>query len=60
MTEATRAYIYRIILALLPLAVVYGAIKGDDAPLILTVVQAVLGIGGAALATANTSTDKGR
>lgn len=60
MTEPTRAYIYRIILAVLPLAVVYGAVKGDDAPLILTVAQAVLGIGGAALATANTSTDKGR
>lgn len=60
MTEPTRAYIYRIILAVLPLAVVYGAVKGDDAPLILTVAQAVLGIGGAALATANTSTHKGR
>lgn len=56
MNEATRAYIYRVILALLPLGVVWGAIKGDDAPLILTIVQAVLGIGGAALATANTST----
>lgn len=59
MNEATRAYIYRVILALLPLAVVYGAVKGDDAPLIVAVAQAVLGIGGAALAAANTSTHKG-
>lgn len=56
MKESTRAYIYRIILALLPAGVVWGAVEGPDAPLILTIVQAVLGIGGAALATANTST----
>ena len=59
MNESTRAYIYRIILAALPIAVIYGVVRGDELPLYLSVVQAVLGISAAGLATINTSTKKG-
>jgi len=53
MNEATRAYIYRILLALSALAVVYGLVDESVVPLWLAVASAVLGNG---LASVNTST----
>jgi hypothetical protein len=57
MTEKTRAYLYRVALALLAVAGAYGLIGPDDTPVWVNVVSAVLGIGAAGLATANTSTN---
>jgi hypothetical protein len=54
MSESTRAYIYRIALAVLGLAVLYGVIAGEEAVAAWTaLVTAVLGNG---LAAKNTST----
>lgn len=53
MTEAKRAYIYRVLLAALPLLTFYGLVTEEQVPLIVGLVSAVLGVG---LATANTST----
>jgi hypothetical protein len=53
LSEPTRAYIYRALLALQPLAVAYGLVTDNLAALWINVAAAVLGIG---LATANTST----
>jgi hypothetical protein len=55
MTEATRAYIYRVLLALQPLIVAYGLTTDTEAVLWLSVVSAFLGTG---LAAKNTSTEK--
>jgi hypothetical protein len=55
MTEATRAYVYRVLLALQPVVVAYGLVSDTEAVLWLSVVSAVLGTG---LASLNTSTDK--
>lgn len=56
MKESTRAYIYRIVLAILAVALIYGLIRREDLPLWIELVAAVLGIGTNALATKNTST----
>ncbi len=56
MSEAKRAYFYRIALAVMALAAAIGVVKGDDLPLWINIVGAVLGIGSAGLATANTKT----
>jgi hypothetical protein len=56
MSEATRAYIYRIALAVFGLASGYGLISPDEVPGWIVVVGAVLGIGTSVLATVNTST----
>ncbi len=53
MNESTRAYIYRCLLALAPIAVAAGYVTGDGAALWLGFAAAVLGNG---LAAANTST----
>jgi hypothetical protein len=53
--ESTRAYIYRILLALQPLVVAYGLASESEAVLWVSVAAAVLGNG---LAAKNTSTDK--
>lgn len=55
--QNARAWIYRVLLAIQPLAVAYGLVTGDLAALWVNVAAAVLGIG---LATANTPTDKGK
>jgi hypothetical protein len=55
--QNTRAWIYRILLAIQPLAVAYGLVTGDLAALWVNVTAAVLGIG---LATANTPTSSGK
>lgn len=54
-SEAVRAYIYRILLALAPLLVAYGLIADNLVALWLVVAEAILGLG---LAAANTSTKK--
>jgi hypothetical protein len=53
MNEATRAWIYRILLALQPLVVAYGVATEEQTVLWVGVASAVLGTG---LATLNTST----
>lgn len=55
LTEARRAYIYRVLLTLQPLIVFYGVASSTAVALWLTTASAVLGLG---LATANTSTKK--
>lgn len=57
MNEATRGWIYRILLTLQPLVVAYGLLTEDLAVLWVSVLSAVLGTG---LATAKTSVSKGR
>jgi heme/copper-type cytochrome/quinol oxidase subunit 4 len=52
--EHVRAYVYRVLLALLPILVVLGVVTSSTVPLIIVLVEAVLGLG---LAVANTSTD---
>jgi len=52
-TEAKRAYIYRVLLAVLPLLTAYGVVAENQVPLFVGLAAAVLGVG---LATANTST----
>ena len=51
-----RAYIYRILLAVLPLLVLYGIISDAEAAQYAIVGAALLGVAADALATANTST----
>ena len=53
MNEATRAWIYRILLALQPVVVAYGIATEEQTVLWVGVASAVLGTG---LATLNTST----
>jgi hypothetical protein len=55
MSERTRAYLYRIALAVIPLAQAYGIVNDETAPLIVSLVAAVLATG---LATVNTSTER--
>jgi hypothetical protein len=54
--EKTRAYIYRILLAVLPLLVLYGIISDAEAAQYAIVGAALLGVAADALATANTKT----
>jgi hypothetical protein len=51
--ESTRAYFYRVVLALIPIATAYGIVSDSTAPLFVGLASAVLSTG---LATANTST----
>lgn len=53
MNEATRAYIYRILLGASPLVVFYGIATADEVALWVTLGANVLGI---SLAVANTTT----
>jgi hypothetical protein len=53
MNEATRAWIYRVLLAIQPLIVAYGYATEEQTILWVGVASAVLGTG---LATLNTST----
>lgn len=54
MKEATRAYLYRIALAVLPLLTLWGVVSDQEGPLVIALVAAILGVG---LAAKNTSTD---
>ena len=60
MTESTRAYIYRVLTAAVPILVAYGAIAEADVAMWLGLVGAVLGAGGHALASANSETKKSK
>jgi 4-amino-4-deoxy-L-arabinose transferase-like glycosyltransferase len=53
MPEATRAYLYRIVLAALPILTAYGIIAEIDAALYSALAAAILST---SLAVANTST----
>lgn len=53
MTEATRAYIYRILIAVSPIVVFYGLATAEEAALWVTLIANALGV---ALAAINTST----
>jgi hypothetical protein len=50
--EATRAWIYRVITAALPLLTAYGVVADEQVPLIVALVAAILGTG---LAARNTT-----
>jgi len=52
----TRAYIYSVVLAVIPLLQFFRLIPGDAVPLVVNIVTAVLGTGAAALALPNTPT----
>lgn len=52
-SEQTRAWVYRVLTAAVPIAIAYGAVDESTAALWLALAGAVLGLG---LATANTST----
>lgn len=54
--ERTRAYAYRVALALLALAVLYGRLRADALDEWVELVMAALGIGTTTLAARNTST----
>ncbi len=51
--QATRAWIYRVLVAVQPIVVAYGLASSEQAAMWAAVITAVLGAG---LATANTST----
>lgn len=53
MNERTRAYIYRVLLAAIPLLQAYGIVQESDVPLIIALAGAVLATG---LASLNTTT----
>lgn len=55
-SEPVRAYAYRVLVALQPIATVYGIVDDQKAMLWLGLAAAILGLG---LATANTSTSRG-
>ena len=55
LSEPTRAYIYRVLVAVSVLAIAYGRVSATEAPLWLELAAAVLGLG-SVLASANTST----
>ena len=58
MDERTRAYLYRIGTALIPLLIVYGVVSEAEAALWVGVLGAVLAAGEGALATKHTSTKR--
>jgi len=49
-----RKYIYQVISALIPVLIVFGVMIPGQSELILALVAALLGLGGSALANANT------
>lgn len=51
--EATRAYVYRVLVALVPVLIAYGVVDSRQIAVWLGLASAVLGFG---LASANTST----
>lgn len=56
MNEATRAYIYRVLIALGAVAVLYGLVTGEELALWLGVAAAALNI----MPSVNTSTSAGK
>jgi hypothetical protein len=55
LNEQTRAYVYRIALAILGALSLYGLIGPEDIPVWTGVIVSVLGIGTSGLASANTT-----
>ena len=55
LNEKTRAYIYRMALAVLGVLSLYGLIGPDDIPVWTGVIVAALGIGTSGLASVNTT-----
>jgi hypothetical protein len=53
MNQTTRAYIYRIVLGLSPIAVFYGLVTTEEVALWVALIANVLGV---TLAAANTTT----
>jgi hypothetical protein len=53
--QRTRAYTYRVALALLAVLSMYGLVGPDEIPVWTGVLVAVLGIGSSGLATVNTT-----
>jgi hypothetical protein len=51
--ESTRAYIYRVTLAVLPLLTAYGLVSENKVPFLIALAASILNVG---LASANTST----
>ena len=58
MPEHVRAYIYRVLTALVPLLVAYGVVTEGTVGLWLQLAGAVLAVGGTGLAAAHTSTKR--
>lgn len=58
MDERTRAYLYRIGTALIPLLITLGVLAEDVAADLLLLLAALLAVGEGALASANTSTKR--
>lgn len=56
----TRAYIYGIVLAAIPLLQFFRLVPGEVIPLIVNVVTAALGVGAAGLALPNTPSAPGQ
>lgn len=56
MSEQTRAYIYRIVTAIIPLLLIVGWVSNEVAGAILGITAAVLAVGSSGLAAANTTT----
>lgn len=56
MSEKTRAYLYRVGTAVIPLLVALSLLTEDIAQLVLGIVAAVLAVGEGALAARHTST----
>lgn len=54
LSEKTRAYLYRVFTAVVPILVTYGVLSDGDASLYLGLAGAVLALGEGALASANT------
>ena len=58
LNEPTRAWLYRIALAVIAILVVYGVVSEGEAAHWALLIAAVLGIGEGALASANTTTKR--
>lgn len=56
MSEQHRAYIYRIVTALIPLLIILGVVSNEVAGAVLGIAAAVLAVGSTGLAAANTTT----
>jgi len=55
---ATRAWIYRVIMAAVPLLVTLDILATEVAGHVLSIAAAILAVGGSALAAANVTPDK--
>lgn len=54
--ERTRAYIYRVVTAVIPLLIILGVVSNEVAGAVLGIAAAVLAVGSTGLASANTTT----